>query len=67
MEFPGGLVVKDSALSLLWLGFDLWPRNFTCHGYGQKQTKNRYMLFFPSWIGRVNIVKVTIIPKTIFY
>ena len=27
-EFPGGLVVKDSALSLLWLGFDLWPRNF---------------------------------------
>ena len=27
-EFPGGLVVKDLALSLLWLGFDAWPRNF---------------------------------------
>ena len=27
-EFPGGLVVKDSALSLLWLGFDPWPENF---------------------------------------
>lgn len=32
--FPGGIVVKDSALSLLWfwlllwLGFDLWPRRF---------------------------------------
>ena len=24
-EFPGGLLVKDSALSLLWLGFDLYP------------------------------------------
>ena len=22
------LVVKDSALSLQWLGFDPWPRNF---------------------------------------
>ena len=28
LEFPGGLEVKDSALSLLWLRFDLWPRNF---------------------------------------
>ena len=27
-EFLGGLVVKESALSLLWLGFDPWPRNF---------------------------------------
>ena len=25
-EFPGGLVVKDSALSLLWIGFNPWPR-----------------------------------------
>ena len=25
--FPGGLVVKDTALSLLWLGFDPWPGN----------------------------------------
>ena len=28
MEFPGGMVVKDSALSLLWLGFDPWTGNF---------------------------------------
>ena len=25
-EFPGGLA--DSALLLLWFGFDPWPRNF---------------------------------------
>ena len=34
LEFPGGPVVKDLALSLLWLrlqlwhGLDPWPRNF---------------------------------------
>ena len=34
LEFPGSLVVKDLALSLLWLGsqlwqeFDPWPLNF---------------------------------------
>ena len=27
-EFPGGWAVKDLALSLLWPGFDPWPRNF---------------------------------------
>ena len=27
-ESPGGLVVKDPTLSLLWHGFDPWPRNF---------------------------------------
>ena len=27
-EFPGGLVVKNLALSLLWLRFDPWPRDF---------------------------------------
>ena len=26
-EFPGGLEVKDSVLSLLWLGFNPWPVN----------------------------------------
>ena len=26
--FPGGLAVKDSVLSVLWLGFDLCTRNF---------------------------------------
>ena len=28
MEFPGGLVVNDSMLLLLWLGFSAWFRNF---------------------------------------
>ena len=28
LDFPCGLAVKDSALSLLWLGFDPWPGNF---------------------------------------
>ena len=27
-EFPSGLVVKDTALSLLWLWFNPWPGNF---------------------------------------
>ena len=26
LEFPGDLVVKDLALSLMWLQFDPWPR-----------------------------------------
>lgn len=26
LEFPGGVAVKDVALSLLWLGFDSWPQ-----------------------------------------
>ena len=28
LEFPGGLAVKDLALSLLWLGLDAWLGNF---------------------------------------
>ena len=27
-EFPGGLVIKNSALSLLWLRLDPWSGNF---------------------------------------
>ena len=38
-EFPGGLVVKDSALSLLWLGFDPWPGTFCIT---QLQPKNNF-------------------------
>jgi len=26
-EFPGGLVAKNMVLSLLWHGFNPWPRN----------------------------------------
>ena len=40
MEFPGGLVVKDSALSLLWLRFDSWPGNFLMPWVQPKQTNN---------------------------
>ena len=30
--------VKDSALSLLWLGFDPWPRNFRMlQAWGKKR------------------------------
>ena len=28
LEFSGGLVVKHPSLSLLWCGFNPWPRNF---------------------------------------
>ena len=28
LEFPGGPDIKCLTLSLLWLGFDPWPRNF---------------------------------------
>ena len=31
---PSGLAIKEPALALWWLRFDLWPRNF--HGPGQK-------------------------------
>ena len=27
LEFPDGLAVKDPVLSLLWQGFNSWPRN----------------------------------------
>ena len=41
LEFPGGLVFKDTTLSLLWLrlllwcGLDLWPWNFYMGGWGR--------------------------------
>ena len=43
MEFPGGLVVKDLALLLLWLGsllwswFDPWPGDFCMQWVWQKK------------------------------
>ena len=33
-EFPGGLALKDSVLSLLWLRFDPWPGKFLWHAEG---------------------------------
>lgn len=38
-EFPSGLAVKDSRLSLLWCGFYPWLGHF-CHRHGPK--KNQY-------------------------
>lgn len=41
--FPGGLVVKDPVLSLLWHGFVPGPGTSTCQGHGQtKQTKPKH-------------------------
>ena len=37
--FPGGLALKDLALSLLGLGFDPWPRDF--HRCGQNKQTNK--------------------------
>ena len=45
-QFPGGLVVKDSVLSLLWLrsllwhGLDSWPGNF-CVLRARQKSKNK--------------------------
>ena len=44
-EFSGGLVVKDLALSqlwlgsLLWCGFDPWPRTSACCSMAKKINK----------------------------
>ena len=38
-EFPGGLEVKDSALSLLWFIFDPWPWELL-HVAGVAEKKN---------------------------
>ena len=39
-EFPGGLMFKDLALSLLWHEFDPWSGNFCMPRVWPKQTKN---------------------------
>ena len=61
MEFAGGLVLKDSALSLLWHGFDSWLGNFrrprarpnkqknTCFGHMNYAYKPDFPLRF--WFG----------------
>ena len=38
-KFPGGLVVKDFVLSLLWLRFDPWHGNFYGSGMAKKKKK----------------------------
>ena len=43
-EFPGGLVVKDLALSLLCPGFKPWPRNFCMPWVWPKKKKEVKLL-----------------------
>ena len=40
-EFPGGLVVNDLALSLLWGSFRLWPGNLHMLWVWTKKKKGR--------------------------
>lgn len=53
-EFPGGLAVKDVALSLLWPGSSLWhrfkpwARKSTCHGC-RKIKQNYFSTLVPSY------------------
>ena len=43
-EFPGGLTVKDLALSLQWQEFDPWPRNFQmAAGMAKKKKKKTWV------------------------
>lgn len=41
LESHGGLVVKDSVLSLLWLVLNPWPRNFCVQRIGQRKKKSK--------------------------
>ena len=40
-KFPGGVVVKDMALSLVWHRFDPWPGTFACCGHSKKKKKRK--------------------------
>lgn len=46
MGVPDGLTGKDPALSLLWYGFDPWPREFTYDKVWLKK-KNPLMEIWP--------------------
>ena len=50
-EFPGGLVVKDPALSLLWRRFDPWPGNFHMLQLQPKPKMNSFTHFKKAWSG----------------
>ena len=39
--FPGGLAVKEAALSVLWFRFDPWIRNFPTLWAWQKKKKEK--------------------------
>ena len=40
-EYPGGLVVKDPVLSLLWFGFDPWPGSSKMQKEWSKKKKKK--------------------------
>ena len=46
MEFFRGLVIKDLAMSLLWLRFHSWPRNFHMPQAQSKKKKKKCNFFF---------------------
>ena len=62
-DFPGGLEVKDLALSLLWLGSDSWPRNF-CKPWAwpKKKKKNFCAKLVRLW----EIISLTFFPFSFF-
>ena len=52
VESPGGLVIKDSLLSLLWLRLKPWPRNFRI---AQAQPKKIHMYTLKSFLKALKI------------
>ena len=49
-EFPGGLAVKNLALSLLWCGLDPWPGNFHMPWVQQKRRKYTGVPVVAQWL-----------------
>ena len=45
LVFPGGLVAKDLALSLLWHRFNPWPGNFRMPQAWPKQTNKKHLYY----------------------
>ena len=41
LEFPGGLAIKDSAFSPLWLGTVPGQGTSACHGCNQRKKKKK--------------------------
>ena len=50
LEFPGGLAVKDPALSLLWLGFNSSPETSSCPGVCSQINKLILKIHFLSFV-----------------
>ena len=59
-EFPGGLAVKDSALSLLWFEFNSIFGTFACCGHSQKKKKERNHIIISIYIEKKHLTKFII-------